>query len=134
MAPNVNDQNVRRLRQPFIRLPQRIYCHKQMAEHLLRDLAANTTSEPSRFLLLRMAGQEHRHMIQEAEILRKLGSSVPPERESWFSRDWRWLLVVYRTKAALTWFKWVKRRLVAEELALRKEMKANHLIYEDNEV
>ena len=85
----------------FIRTLQKAWRRERISRRLYQALAEHEKNPSRRGVLLKLAETEARHGQQWADRLKELGADVPPDRDTFSDRLWRWMLVQSGTNNAL---------------------------------
>ncbi len=74
---------------------------ERASQRIYRNLAERETNEARKKALIGLAETEQRHARQWIQRLQELGAQIPPDRETFGQRIWRWALVQSGTDNAL---------------------------------
>ncbi len=96
------------LRIALVSVFQRIYRHRRIAARVYRALANRHLDDLRRDLILLMADLAEQRAHHYAVQLRRLGSTLLPEKGNWDDRLWYWLLVHCSVGFAIRWIEWVE--------------------------
>ncbi len=88
-------------RNKLIRALQKAWLREVGSLRTYRALAKQEADETKRNVLLKLATSEEAHASRWAERLQELGAALPPDREGWRDRVWRWILLQLGTETAI---------------------------------
>ncbi len=75
---------------------------ERASQRIYHALAGRETNEARKNALLGLAATEQVHAERWATRLSELGAEVPPDRETWREKIWRWVLIQSGTDNALS--------------------------------
>lgn len=85
----------------FIKKLQVALRKERASKRIYQDLARHETNEARSKVLLNLAEAESGHEERWSNRLRELGARIPPDREKFSERLWRWVLVQSGTDNAI---------------------------------